>query len=491
MFERITPEEAGVSSRQVLEFYDYLERRGLTMHSVLLAKGEALFAEGYWAPFHKDFCHRMYSETKSYVAIAIGLLIEEGKLSLDDPVSSFFGDRIHRELPEWLAEQTVRDMLLMKTCYRGPLWFTDPDPDRTSMYFNQGDAFRPAGTFWQYDSAGSQVLCSLVERLAGKSLFDYLNEKIFRHLGTFGTAEILKTPNGDSWGDSALVCTPRDMMSFACFLLNYGTFHGKRLMNEAYIREATSPLVDNDVSGFPCYKNHGYGYQIWCYEQGFGFNGMGCQLTICVPKTDMIFVCTADNQGNPAAGELIVSGFFDYIVRPAVAQPLPADPEGVATLQEYLSGLRLRAAHGKPSSPFMEELNGRAYTCKPNNAGITEFSFSFAGDGTGTLRYVNAQGEKLLPFGLGKNVFTKFPQYGYSDGVGGTATTDGFLYDCASSAAFAEERTIRLRVQVIDRYFGNLTMIFAFRGDEVAVSMIPNAENFLGEYRGMLVGKRK
>ncbi|MBQ2719752.1 MAG: serine hydrolase [Clostridia bacterium] len=487
MFEFITPEEAGVSSRRVLEFYDYLERRGLTMHSVLLAKGDALFAEGYWAPFDRDTCHRMYSETKSYVSIAIGLLIGEGKLSLDDRVADYFPDRIHRPLPPRLAEQTVREMLLMKTSCQSPQWFFETEPDRTALYFDKGAATRPSGTYWQYDSPGSQVLCSLVERLSGMSLFDYLNDKIFRHLGTFKTAEILKTPNGDSWGDSALVCTPRDMLSFARLLLNGGQWEGRQLVNEDYVREATSPLVDNDVVGYPAYDNHGYGYQIWRYEQGFGFNGMGTQFTICVPECDMIFVCTADNQGNAAAGELIADAFFDYIVRPAVDHPLPADGEGVAALRTYLAGLTLRATHGATSSPFMKELDGRTYLAENNGTGITEFSFSFGEDGTGVLRYTNAQGKKELPFGLGKNVFTQFPQYGYSDGVGRVPTDNGFTYRAAVSAAFAEERVLRLRVQIIDRYFGNATMYFAFRGKEVAVRMIRTAEAFLGEYTGTFV----
>ena len=63
MFERITPEEAGISSDRIAEYIARLERRGATTHSVLMMKGDKIFAEYYWAPFHKDFLHRMYSET--------------------------------------------------------------------------------------------------------------------------------------------------------------------------------------------------------------------------------------------------------------------------------------------------------------------------------------------------------------------------------------------------------------------------------------------
>ena len=102
LFDKITPEEAGVSSARVAQFIEHLERRGCTMHSVLLMKDDKLFGEYYWAPFDKDFCHRMYSQTKSYVSIAIGLLLEEGKLTLDDPIVSHFPEKLDREVPPYL-----------------------------------------------------------------------------------------------------------------------------------------------------------------------------------------------------------------------------------------------------------------------------------------------------------------------------------------------------------------------------------------------------
>ena len=196
MFERITPEEAGVSSKHVKKYIESLLRHNINMHSVLMMKGDKLFAECYWAPFDRETTHRMYSQTKSYVGVAIGLLEEEGKLSLDDTIVSHFPEKIEREIPPYLARQTIRDMLMMTTCGNSPNWFVNPDPDRTHLYLNQNSANHPSGTHWCYDSPGSQVLASLVDKLAGKPMFDYMYEKIFSHLGTFKTATILKTRNG-------------------------------------------------------------------------------------------------------------------------------------------------------------------------------------------------------------------------------------------------------------------------------------------------------
>ena len=54
MFEKITPEQAGISSSAVEKYISVIEKYGVVPHSVLMMKGTSLFAEYYWSPFHKD-----------------------------------------------------------------------------------------------------------------------------------------------------------------------------------------------------------------------------------------------------------------------------------------------------------------------------------------------------------------------------------------------------------------------------------------------------
>lgn len=496
MFEKITPEMAGVSSAKVAELIEMLNKRNMAMHSLLMMRGDKLFAEYYWAPFNKDFCHRMYSQTKSYTSVAIGLLAEEGKIDLDRPIAEYFPEKIDIELPRHLKNQTVREMLTMTTVGECGRWFSvKEDLDRTHFYLNYNrteESTHAAGTSWAYDSAGSQVMASLVEKMSGMSLFDYLNEKIFRHLGTFKTATILKTRNGDSWGDSALVCTSRDMMSFARFVMNYGVWNGKRLMNEEYLRAATAKQVDNTEWSFGngAY-HHGYGYQIWRTEQnGFAFNGMGCQLTVCLPDRDLIFVCTADTQGIGHASEVITNGFYDIIVNNMKDEALPADKSAEAALDAATKDLALISIKGKEDSPMRAAIDGAVYECDENAMGWKKFSFSFKNATEGELHYTNAQGDKVLPFGVNHNVFGKFPELGYSNDNGGLKTTDGFMYDDAVSLAWLEDSKIGMKVQIIDRYFGNANFFFGFKGDDVTVRMMKSAEDFLDEYEGLLTAKK-
>lgn len=492
MFEKITPEQAGISSKRVADYISVLERRGFATHSLLMMKGDKLFAEYYWAPFNKDFCHRMYSQTKSYVSIAIGLLEEDGLIDLDKPLIEYFPEKIDGEVHPFRAKQTIREMLVMQTAASTASWFEDPEPDRTRMYINKPalSILRPSGTTWIYDSAGSQVMSSLVEKITGKSLFDFLYERIFKHLGTFKTATILQTKNGDSWGDSALLCTSRDMASFGRFVMNYGTWEGKRLMNEEYLRKATSNLVSNDESAWPNCFRHGYGYQIWRTEQdGFAFVGMGDQLTIMHPATDTVFVITSDNQGFSPARETIVNTYFDYIITPMVNEALAPDAEAEAILAKETADLKLKHEKGLAYHENADKYNDKVVNCTiKGNMGISKFSLHFEGD-RGEFRYTNEQGDKVLPFGICHNVFCKFPELGYSNERGGIHdVTSPFKYDAAVSASWRVDGKLVINCQIIDRYFGNFSAIIAFNGNDVAMHMAKCAEDFLGKYQGRLYG---
>ena len=112
------------------------------------------------------------------------------------------------------------------------------------------------------------------------------------------------------------------------------------------------------------------------------------------------------------------------------------------------------------------------------------FSINF---GERLLKYKNAQGEKELKFGLGTQEFQKFPQWGYSHKVGAEWGGD-HKYDCAVSAAWQHGNNFSIFVQIIDEYFGRLTINVCFRDAKTCgVYMNKTAENFLQEYQGTLI----
>lgn len=486
MFKKVTPESVGISSRNVQNYISSLNKRGYHMHSVLMMRGEDIFCECYWKPFSKELPHRMYSVTKSFVAVAIGLLVEDGLIDLNERIATYFPEKIDTPLCENLQNQTVENMLTMSTTGLSASWFESDDMDRTHLYFSDFGKRRTSGAIWEYDSAGSQVLSSLVEKISKKSLFDFLNERIFTHLGTFKNATVLKTRNGDSWGDSAMICTSRDLLSFARFVMNYGTHNGKHLMNEDYLRKATSKVVDNLWCGHRDIIHMGYGYQIWKTEEdGFAFVGMGDQLAICVPKYDFVFVCTADNQGNDSSTQYIISQLFDHIVSNLSHTPLEKNEIEYQKLVDTENSQELFAVKGLDDSPTREKINRRVFECYENPMGLKRFHFEFDNKDSGKLVYENENGEMEIEFYVNKNRFGKFPELRYSNDFGGLRTTDGFKYDDAVSLAWLEENKLILFAQIIDRYFGNVSLVFGFKDNKAVVYACKTAEDFLWNYNGV------
>ena len=133
-------------------------------------------------------------------------------------------------------------------------------------------------------------------------------------------------------------------------------------------------------------------------------------------------------------------------------------------------------------------MENKIFAAEENAMGIKWFKLNQK-ENEGIFTYENSQGVKEIRFGFGHNVFQKFPQTDYSDMIGGYSAP-GNMYDCAASADWAEERKLRVRVQIIDKYFANLSIVFGFRNEScVSVYMQKCAENFLDEYEGIMNAK--
>ena len=133
--EFCTPEKMGIRSEKILEYIKVLEESRLATHDILIMRSGKLVFEAYWKPFNKEFQHRMYSVTKSFVAIAIGFLEQEGKLSLDDKISKYYAEELKNQPDMNMHNQTIRHMLMMSTAKTAQNWFTAKPKDRVSYYF--------------------------------------------------------------------------------------------------------------------------------------------------------------------------------------------------------------------------------------------------------------------------------------------------------------------------------------------------------------------
>ncbi len=485
-FKTVKPEEVGIKSSQVQKLIETYEKCGLAMHSVLMARGDKLFCEAYWAPYKKEDNHRMYSQTKSYVGIAVAELAVEGKISLDDKIIDYFPEKLPEVIHPYLAAQTIRNMLNMQTCFSVDCWFKEHGGDRVKYYFSLTPSRYPGTTFF-YDSTGSFILGALVEKVTGKTFLEYLRDKALNEIGFSASARALTAVGGYAWGDSALLCRPLDMLLFGRLLANKGEWNGKQLLSKKAVTDATTTNVYNKSFGTETRKQ-GYGYQIWgTHKNSFAFFGMHGQFTIYNPDTDILFVCTAGYQMEDVGyAEKIFDTFFEEIIDTATNTPIENNEE-YSVLSDYIGSLKLLTVGGDANSKKAKEISGKRFIAEENPMGITEFTLNFNGN-SGEFIYKNAQGEKTIKFGMKENTFQLFPQKNYSKEIGGIESA-GHQYECAASAAWVEEEKLVILVQIIDEYIGILEITVAFNGDIAVIEMKKNAEYFLEEYSGYLTAK--
>src|SRR5512135_2388115 len=112
---RCTPESQGIASAALIGFVEEIEKNIQELHSFMLLRHGAVVAEGWWAPYAPERPHMLFSLSKSFTSTAIGLAIAEGRLSVHDPVISFFPEEVPAEISDNLRGMQVKQLLCMST----------------------------------------------------------------------------------------------------------------------------------------------------------------------------------------------------------------------------------------------------------------------------------------------------------------------------------------------------------------------------------------
>lgn len=499
MLERVTPESVGIPSDKVTAMMTELKNAGIALHSAMFVRHGKVFAEGYADYFNADSKHRMYSTSKSYASMAVGALIGDGLVTLDDTVEQLFPEMILPETDERIKRTRLRDILTMQ----GPFWkcsYSNSRGDKNwvKTYFNKNTDLREPGKEFYYDTSGSYLLCVLVEKLTGKTFLEYLKEKALDKMGFSKDAWCVCAPEGYAWGGSGVICTTEDTAKFAYLVMHDGAFNGEQLLPADYVAEAKMPLADTSIEGNDQTSGKGYGYQIWVSKHtdgtdGFAFLGMGDQSTIAIPKYDLLFVTTADDQGyeppkdyrsdmefGNKARRVIFNAFDKYILPYVSEEPLPENETAYENLRQVLSKMKIPVQEGAPYSELASEINGKIYRADCADANWSAFSFDTEKNG-GTLKYSTPRGEKEIKFGFGENILFTLNEPQYSGRA--ISHPNGVGYRSLGSAAWTDAHTLVIRVQVIDDYFGNMRLTFDFSDvNNVKVSGRKTAEWFLDEY---------
>ncbi|WP_219511045.1 serine hydrolase domain-containing protein [Nonomuraea ceibae] len=296
LLPRSTPAASGVSSRAVAALLDRLEERSVECHSIMVVRHGHVVAEGWWAPYSAGRPHLLYSVTKSFTSVAVGLAIADGLLSLDDRVVDVLPDHVPAGVSAQARRLTVHHLLSMTAGYRtdslGEAWRLEPgDLVKGFLRIPFTD---PEGTRHTYDNATTYVLARMVERVTGLGLPELLDERLFEPMGV-DHAEWDRVASGAAFGFHGLHLTTEAVAAFAELLLRGGVRGDRRLVPAAWIELATrrhaDPLPPEDMPGDADFLD-GYGYQFWTSPHGFHGVGSFGQQFVVAPSHDLVVVLT-------------------------------------------------------------------------------------------------------------------------------------------------------------------------------------------------------
>jgi CubicO group peptidase (beta-lactamase class C family) len=303
------------------DLVDYLALNRVT--GLLVLKGGEIVREDYELGLTPSTRHASFSLAKSICSTLVGCALADGYLaSLDQPLSDLLPELQHSAY----ADVSLRALLSMRTGIAWDETYTQPNSDRRRFLDSQLErqpgallavmaslqCKQPISKTFNYSTGETFLVGAVLEAKTGRSLADYLSERLWQPLGMEHEARWwLESPSGAGMGGSGLSATLRDYGRFAQFILDGGMINGHRLVPENWFDEATQPQPDG-VS---------YGYQWWLpsnddVRHTGAFMGMGIfgQRMYINPKHQLVAVVLAARSKPSNSHVISDEAFFASLV---------------------------------------------------------------------------------------------------------------------------------------------------------------------------------
>ena len=390
--EHVTPEAVGIASDAIRAFIEEINAKKLGLQSFTVVRHDKVCAQCFWKPYAPDIPHVLYSMSKSVTSTAVGFAVEEGLIRLDDPVYKFFPEysvksSVNRKL-------TVRMLLTMRSDKLITVADEKGGHDWVHDFF-KAPFLLPPDTKFNYISENTFMLSAIVTKVTGKSVLDYLDEKMFQPLGIekpFWESDG-KGNNAGGWG---LYMKSEDLAKFFLPYLHGGKYKGVQLVPAAWVREATKKQIGSVHAGF-IDNMCGYGYQFWQnpVEGSFRADGLFGQRCFFFPQQDALVVL---NCGQSKDYE-IMRVFWKHFPACFQEEALAEDASAYAALQNTAGHCHVEELMPAPRRADLEKrVGGRTIRCRTNAftsvltvsilqmlyekpGKINEMRFDFDGDG--------------------------------------------------------------------------------------------------------------
>ena len=495
-FVRATPESQGISSDLFAALLRELDAsKDTEMHHFMALRHGKVICECNFAPYPKGMWHITHSMCKSITGMAIGMLIEEEKLKLDENIYDIFSDHINAFSKIFRPVITVENLLTMTSGVTFNESGIVSGNDWLGSFLNASVNGKP-GTEFQYNSLNTYVLSAIVTKRTGETLTEYLTPRLFGPLGI--TKYYWETcPKGITKGGWGLFLCAEDMAKLGQLYLQRGKWNGQQLVSEYWIEISTARHLktQNDT--------YGYGYQLWMEQRpgSFEYNGMLGQNVIIYPDMDMVLVTNAGNKEmfQDCIMLNIIRKYFPVNYHPA--DVLPENPLSYSLLKRLCGELengennnrstslrgrwkrnvvsrrkhsdkkysyRISAAVDRPSDhhSFMRAVSGRTYVMEQQNIGIAplfvQVFHNNMTDGISEISFTYDAGNFCVSFTEGK-VIHKLP-VGFGKAADGCVDLHGEHYLVATLGEFARDENdipvLKLEVTFIEECVKRKAHIF-------------------------------
>lgn len=291
-FERVSPESQGVESSHVAGFLNELrDDPTLDMHGVIVLKNGKVITEATWGAYDHRVWHITHSECKSITGLAVGILIGEGKLSLDDKLVDIFMTRMNKINQFTHRNITIRHLLTMTSGVSFNEAGSVTETDWVKCFL-ESVILKEPGTSFNYNSMNTYMLGCVIKEVTGQGLTEYLTPRLFQPLG-IENFFWEKCPKGNEKAGWGLYILPEDIAKIGQMVLNGGRFEDQQIVPADWIEQATSAQMKTPET----LGAYDYGYQIWVgrKERSFLFNGMFGQNVLGFFDTGVLVVSNAGN----------------------------------------------------------------------------------------------------------------------------------------------------------------------------------------------------
>ena len=289
---RVTPEAAGIPSAHVEAFVrELLADKTIRMHNLMILRGGKVIFETSFGGQDIGVWKYTYSACKSVTSLAVGMLVDEGKLRLEDKLIDLFPEQVNPVNRLLMKEIRVRHLLTMTSGVLFNELETTIEPDWVKGFFNSMTSGEPGKTFY-YNSLNTYMLSAIVCRVSGESLSSYLERKLFSPLGI--TDYYWETcPNGIEKGGWGLYIRPEDMAKIGQLVMQKGRWKKRRIISEEWITMATTGQAKVPAE----FGDFNYGFQIWTGRERhtYLFNGMLGQNVLGFWDNDVLVFSNAGN----------------------------------------------------------------------------------------------------------------------------------------------------------------------------------------------------